>query len=479
MIKIIKLFAVLSVSFILINAQAGSSGSAGARETAMGGTANAGSRSIGSIGFNPANLALKNFNTVEFSTILPLPELSVYTGSDIFSIKDYNYYFGGTDELTADGKRKARVLTDDDKNNLINLFGEGDLINSEASVNLLTAAYFGSQNIGVAAFGIKDRFAASGSVDKDIVSFMLKGNKDFPEYQFDNNKMNSVYFREYSFTFAKNLTKLVEHIMTGLYAGVSIKFIKGFAYAELMHNNVSVKTLQTGELSVEGKILTRSALSPSLGVNYKFDNRGRESDFNLFPEAAGSGVGIDLGVTAELNRSTTVSLAITDIGSVKWDKETVEYKMEGQKVIEDFTQKDNLDSLKRIFDFNGNYINGFSTSLPTTLRAGFAIRIDNIRNIGIFNKLLFVVDYSQGFNNQASNSTTPRVSAGVEYAPWYWLNLRSGFSLGGKYGFRWSAGFGFEFARLNLDFTASDFNHLVNGNSARKVGINLGSKWKF
>lgn len=474
--KIIFIAATLSFS---LYAQVGSGGGSYAREMGLGNTYTASSRGLNSIGLNPANLAIKNYNKIEISTVLPVPELNAFGGSQVMSIKDYLYYFGGTDEKTPDGKRKARILTEDDKSNLIDLFNDNDLINSDFSLNLFSIGFFAYPELGVFTFSIKDRFAAQGAIDKNLIQFMMQGNKNTPSYHIENMALNSSYLREYAISFAKNLTPLVKNYFTGLYAGITVKYMQGFAYLELKQNDVKINTLPTGELFVEGKVLTHSSVSPDFGVKYKFDENKKTSNFTPFPTPSGSGVGFDIGFTAELNRATTVALSITDIGSVNWTKEVVEYKMDGSKTIQDFTQKESTDSLKNIFDLKGKYIGEVSSSLPTALHAGISIRLDQLKNSGIFSKLLIAADYHQGFNNQPSNSTKPRISLGIEYGLLDWFNIRSGFSIGGKYGFRWSAGFGLDWPRFTFDITATDFNHLINGNNARQIGVAVGSKFRF
>ena len=60
---------------------------------------------IYSLGINPANLSIMDEGSVEFSTLIPFPYVSVHSGTDFLSMNQLNYYFGGVNG-------KARVLTD-------------------------------------------------------------------------------------------------------------------------------------------------------------------------------------------------------------------------------------------------------------------------------------------------------------------------------------------------------------------------------
>lgn len=476
--RIIYIISIAVCSFSLF-AQTGSNGNSFARELALGNSFTTASKGLNAIGFNPANLALKNNHTIEISTVLPVPNVSIYAGSEVMSIKDYNYYFGGTGELDSEGKKKGRVLTDVDKQNLIDLFANGDLVNSDVSLNLFSIAYHSNSTFGSLAFALKDRFANSSSVDQELIKFMMLGNKNNPNYSIQNMNFHASYTREYSLTYAKDLSSSFQGLFKAVYAGVSAKYLQGFAYAELLENDFAINTLANGELEVKGKILLNASFSPDFGIDYDFDKRNRTSKVTPMPTPAGTGLGFDFGVTVEINNALSAGLSLTDIGSLKWDNQNVEYRMDGYKIIDDFTQKENLDSLKEIFDFKGKYIGAINSKLPTALHIGMALRVDKLESLAMTNKFLVVFDYHQGFNDVSLNSTSPRVSLGMEYEFMQWLNLRTGFSMGGKYGFRWSAGFGLDFNGFEFDLTASDFNHLVNANNAKKIGVALGTKWKF
>ncbi|MEJ2616406.1 MAG: hypothetical protein P8Z35_15735, partial [Ignavibacteriaceae bacterium] len=123
---------IICLSFELF-AQYGSVGSFDARSMGMAKTYTATSRGINSIGINPANLMYNDNGSFEFSTVLPLPTISVRSGSDFLSIEDFNYYFGGVNG-------EARYLNNQDKERVGNLFKNCGDVFLNASTRIFAAS---------------------------------------------------------------------------------------------------------------------------------------------------------------------------------------------------------------------------------------------------------------------------------------------------------------------------------------------------
>jgi hypothetical protein len=115
--KNLKIYLTLLVLLfsIPVYAQYGSVGVKDARSMGLGKTHNATSSGIFSVGINPANLSYESQNLFEIATVLPLPTISLRTGTDFISFNEFNYYFGGVNG-------EPRYLTDEDKEKLNSLF---------------------------------------------------------------------------------------------------------------------------------------------------------------------------------------------------------------------------------------------------------------------------------------------------------------------------------------------------------------------
>ena len=206
-------------------------------------------------------------------------------------------------------------------------------------------------------------------------------------------------------------------------------------------------------------------------------------NFNPFAPQ-GTGLGIDLGVTAKVMSFVKVGISFTDIGSISWSKDVINttgadtsFAFGGFSPANPTVpgSKSNLDSLNDAFrDYFKNkdsVVSSFSTSLPTKMNIGASIDLDELFP-KIPGQLMLGVDYHQGFNTQFNNSTTPEFVFGVEWRPIYQIPLRTGLGFGGTYGFRWSAGIGFEFG-WEFEVGVGTFNALVAPTAAKNVAISL------
>ncbi len=207
-------------------------------------------------------------------------------------------------------------------------------------------------------------------------------------------------------------------------------------------------------------------------------------NFNPFTPQ-GTGLGIDIGVTAKVMEFIKVGISFTDIGSISWSKDVINttgadtsFSYGGFSPAQTGLpgSKSNLDSLndafKDYFKNKDSVGSSFSTSLPTKMNIGAAVQLDELFP-KIPGQLLVAIDYHQGFNNQFDNSTIPEFIVGVEWRPVYELPLRTGLGFGGVYGFRWSAGFGFNFSPWEFDLGIGTFNAIVAPSAAKDISISF------
>lgn len=484
-----KIYIILLLILLTLEISAlggGSISTASARSAAMGSSYTASSFGINSIGINPANLVFMDKNDVQFSFILPLPNFNASIGNEVMTFDDFNYYFGGV-ENPEGGDKIGRYLTDTDKDNLRKLFEDGKEFYSDVSLNLLSISVNAGKEIGVFGFSIVDKMALNAEISKDMVDLVIDGNEENRVYDFSDTKFRAAAFREYSFSYGREITDLVQEIFGGtsifnqINAGISFKYLQGFAYAELDYINTQFSTdFNNGNaVNVSGDLLFNIAASPDFGIEYDFeDDVEKESNVGAFPEAAGSGFGIDIGFSGRLAKYFYAGLAITDIGGMTWDNGTVQYISNVDNFsVQDLTLQDKVDSLADALTGEGGYSDGFDTGLPTALRIGGMMDVAGYFKMDI--PLLVALDYNQGLNDEPGNDTTPRVSIGAEIKPLIWLPIRTGFSFGGRDGFNFSFGFGFDAGIMAADFAVNDFDALFKGNSSKRIGISIGSYWKI
>ncbi len=454
-------------------AQYGTSGTTDARSMSMGNTSNAISAGVFSVGLNPANL-LNSPNTVDFTTVLPLPFLSIGSGTNFISINDINYFFG-----TVDGK--PRVLTDADKQRLNSLFENGGLVYANASLNIFSFGVRISPTVGAIGFSINDYIDCEFTIPQAISNLLMNGNTPGRTYNFNDTKIKSWWIRDYSLTYARDIYLPSGSLFNKISAGLSIKLVQGYSYVQSTNVNTTFLTDNNNKLTFTANNSVLTSFSDDFNVKYSFDSLSQKdkSSKGPFPSPAGTGVGFDFGLNASFGTSWNFSFAITDIGSINWDKNTAITSSSGEYSVDDLFDKAQGDSLKNRFKGTSNSTGSFSTNLPTALRLGASYKFD-FNNTNFPGTLLMALDLNQGFNDQPGNSKITRISIGAEWKPMDWIPfIRTGFSFGGLLGFHWALGIGINAGALEFNLGTLDMQSLAAPNSARYLCVAFDSRWKF
>ncbi|MGE5441265.1 MAG: DUF5723 family protein, partial [Bacteroidota bacterium] len=319
--------------------------------------------------------------------------------------------------------------------------------------------------------------------------FAMQGNPEGSVINFSDAKLTAWWLRSYGLSYSRqindlltNVFKLPGNMFEQVTFGVTIKYIQGYAYAGTDQFNASIETNDNGIIA-DAQARGLIATSPNLGITYSFDSLStkREGKFSAFPTPAGSGVGLDFGLTAKVNDILTLGLALTDAGSVKWKTNAAEYSYTNHIDLTDPTNKDKMDEIGDSSDnYEGRYLSSFSTSLPLALSLGATYQLDKAPFISDFpGSMLLVLEYHQGFNDLPGNSTTPRFGLGFE---WKIANgvpfIRSGISAGGRENFNWTFGLGFNGGIFDAAIATRDLNYCFS-NSLKRVTLALDTRWKF
>ena len=458
------------ISSVSVFAQYGSIGVTDARSMGLAKTYNAVSSGIYSIGINPANLSLNNQNTFEISSLLPLPSVSMRTGTNFISINEINYYFGGVNG-------EPRYLTEEDKENLNTLFEKGGLAYAGVNAQLLSVSFYPAKSVGSFAFSISDFAGTKVIIPQALVDLALSGNPVGRTFDLDEANIKGWWIRNYALTYSREFSGL--GILDDFAAGITFKLLHGYSYVGTHQNNTSFTTGPNAEITGHTDLIGYSSFSDDFGVKYDFDSVSTKSNFSLFPSPAGTGYGLDIGFAGSLNDKWRFALSVTDIGNIKWTKNVAEFTSFGYVYLDDLTNEEQRDSVKEALTANSRRVDYINTNLATALRAGvsylFGGGMDSWPG-----SLLIAFDYNQGFNNMPGNSLEPRFSIGTEWKPMdFFPYLRTGFSYGGGRGFNWAFGLGIDAGILELHFATSDMQTFVIPNSSKAVSVSLSSRWKF
>ncbi|MBI3194699.1 MAG: hypothetical protein HYZ34_09590 [Ignavibacteriae bacterium] len=406
---------------------------------------------------------------VSFS--IPALSLGFSFGSDFINYDIYKEYFTGGPDLDGDGKNDPKYLNETDKNRILEIFPAGI---AETHVDFEFRAFgltFHNDVVGEIGLSVTDRMSFNFDLPKDYVRFFFFGLDSLgSRYDFAGTNIRSWYVREFSLSYARKIPQLNYKYFNNVSAGVGLKIVHGFAavITEKYDATFENRANPNGGWDLVGNFNSRVLRSSIVESD--------SDDVNPFGKPAGSGFGVDLGIAADVYTAIRAGFSITDIGSIIWTKNTKETVGNASFIMTNPTQQDQLDSLEKAFTGKDTTTGEFSTTLPTILRIGAAVQVDQLPFIHSFpGQLLMTVEYHQGFNNTPGNTTRARFALGAEYRPALWIPIRTGLSFGGVDRFNWSAGFGFDFGGFNWNFGTENFGLLFSPNNwdQASFGMNM------
>ncbi len=400
----------LAVTLSLLAAPGAAAGLANARAMGMAGAYASLARGNDCSLFNPANLGLDGGRR----SGLQFFGLGVSISNNSFSLDDYNHYTGAN-------------LNESDKDELLNKIpSEGLKVSADAEVTAVGLS-LGNLAISLSAIG-----AAEINMGRTPMELLLKGNTMADTINFDGMYGEGFGLASVNFSYGQRLYKNYDRQLA---VGGTFHYLQGLGYEEVTELNGHAATLATG-YSGAGSLTSRTA-------------------------TGGSGYAVDLGAALKVSKSYSIGVTAFNLYShIRWDRETKEHRysfafdtltlamMDGDSLI---TSEDTTVA-----------ISPFTSQLPSLIRVGLA------HTAG---RLLWAVDWEQGFKRGAGTSANPRVSAGCEYRLVGFLPLRAGMAVGGKAGTTYAAGLGLDFAGVYFDLGAANYNAV---SAASGKGLTLG-----
>ncbi|MCX6120327.1 MAG: DUF5723 family protein [Ignavibacteriales bacterium] len=466
--KTIRIFSILVLVVSLAQA-AFSTDRTSLRALGMGRTAVAASRGTDAIGINPANIAISDIGHFNLSLV----NSSFRISTELFTYDIYQKYFTGID--TGGTKHASYPLTQQDKNDIRSQLPENGMtrINIES---MLAGVSFETAVLGGIGFAVIEHAGVNFAFSRDFFDMLyLQGLPSNAKYVFDGTSFEAWWYREYNISYGRKLPVKIP-FLKNLYAGASVKLIRGYGIFQTTKNNSSIENktalTDTGMNSIVGKF---DFLARRAGVDF-FNNDNSDHSFTPLPDPVGKGTGFDVGISAEFFDGFLVGLSVTDIGKITWDKNVMLTTGGGQITYSGYT-KEIIDSIKNVIKGKNSTGESFVTNLPTVFRIGATAESDKVPFLKFLpGRLLLSVEYAQGFNESLGNITKPRISLGAEYRIIPLLPLRSGIMLGGGDKLRWAFGFGLDFRFLTLDFASDNFGMLFSPKSFNVASFGMGLK---
>jgi hypothetical protein len=359
------------------------------RSAAMGGAFTGLAKGVNAARYNPANLGLDGYR----QNGLELASLGVSLTNNAFTLSDYNKYTGA-------------VLSTADKQDILDQIPtEGLSIDTDIKASALSLA------LGSFVFSVNGVGAADISLSREIVDLILNGNTYADTIDITGSYSNGLSYAGASLSYGLPLYSAGTRQLA---VGLTASYFRGIAIEEVVSLQGLAATYESG-FQGHGEAIIRTA-------------------------AGGSGYGLDLGAALKLNNSYTVGVRVENfLSKITWNQEPQEH---GYLFSFDSAS---VDDFSEDFVTSNDYsedIEPFATSLPAVMNVGLA---------NTSGKLIWAVDWTQGFRAAPGTSTKPRLALGVEYRPLSYLPLRTGFMTGGDRNTAFSFGSGLNFFGFYLD----------------------------
>lgn len=455
----------IAVGLLIVYEAEGGNDRSAARLVGMARVHAAAALGVDAIGLNPALLSYPRGYAVEASTL----PLGIRFGSNFLDYNLYSTYFTGVDDPVS-GDRIPKHLSPEDEQNILDSFRGGKgTINADVHIRWLAAAYRETY-FGGLGFAVSDRFALNFSMPDDYIRMLFTGfTEEGNSYDFSGTEGRTWWIREYAAAYATPRYHLIvlDSWFPWVSFGAGIKLVHGYAYfgTESYEGFISNKGLDEGfVITGEMEVRTRRASAD-------FIHDAGTTSFHPLRGPSGIGWGVDLGIAVGVTQDLTAGLSITDIGAIRWRKNTYGSTGSGRIMIDDVFSSEQRDSLLNTYTGTDERISPFTTPLPAALRAGASLQMNDA--------LMIAADYTQGFNSMPANSVVPRFAVGAEWLPFTRLPIRSGVAVGGFDGFTWAFGAGLHFTSFTVDIATENIGLLFFPNTTKHISFALSTKFRF
>lgn len=168
------------------------------------------------------------------------------------------------------------------------------------------------------SFAIREKFFSRINLPGDLLRFPFTGNASFDELEdgtldFSGLSIGLSHYREYSLGWQRNVNEKWN-------VGARLKYLSGMENIDTKESNITWKTDEdTWDWELAGEMAVYSSgiwnLMDSIDDNSDLEN-GEISDYLL--KRKNRGVGLDLGISYQVNEKLNVSASLIDLGFISW-----------------------------------------------------------------------------------------------------------------------------------------------------------------
>ena len=368
-----------------------------------------------------------------------------------------------------------KYLTQEDKEKILSAF-PGGLAATKFDFEFMPVGLaFYHPSVGGIGVAMVEHAGTRFTIPKDYFAIPLYGlDSAGSQYSFDETSVSAWWWRELNVSYGMKLPIRLKNGFD-LYAGIGLKYISGYGIMQTSRYHGTISNERVGENQYKALIAFDYLINRS-GIGLVSGDGG---PFVIFPQPAGTGVGVDLGLVAILD-GMELHLSVTDIGSVSWKANPAETYGDFRLEFTDAFLSTIEDSIVNALRGKNRRGEEFSTLLPTRFRIGFVFAPDsgNLTN-WVPDGLILALDITQGFNESMGNLTDPRLSLGAEYKGIPWIPLRTGLSIGDDSKLRWAVGIGLEFKAFSFDIATENIGLLYSLSDFDMYSFGMAFRFRF
>lgn len=287
----------------------------------------------------------------------------------------------------------------------------------ESRVNILGFGAYTKNRRNFWSFDLNLRAASDVDLPYSLFEFLKTGREGVVR----NVGLSADAYLEAGFSYSFPL------LHDKLYIGARAKFLVGMARARLNYDRLDI-TLDENRWSVDASGSLDITANGAATDDIACDDNGTYTLSDLSPEPykpAGYGFAVDLGATYDILHNLQVSVAVTDLGFISWDKK---YNSTGRSVKSmEFTgvQIENGETLEQpdfdmnLLEFTPAEAQGASKSLNASLNAGIQYKVWRDK-IGI--GLLYTARFWEF-------KTRHNLTGSVNFQPARWFTLTGSYTV--------------------------------------------------
>lgn len=326
--------------------------------------------------------------------------------------------------------------------------------------------------------GMREKLDVNFTLNKDLLSLIYKGNKQFADRTVNlSPSLNMLLYSEYFLAVAGQV-KVPD---LGPLKTISVKpaarfrILNGMAGIYMPKANIDMYTDPEGRY-IDFTTNLQANMSSAVDTP-DFESALGDVDVQNF-KSSGKGFGLDLGVGVSVLDRFRVHLGVTDMGSINFNRNAVNYTKNASYRYEgvDLNGEGNVvnsGNFDELIQPEKTY-NAFRMPLPTriVLSGSYLMKKKTRRKVDYYKHNATFV-YVQGFRNYLSATKSPALNLGYAYNLANMVNAGVNFTFGGLNRIMGGAHLGFRLGAVKLGVASNNLLPIVSAKAGRGTDVNM------